>query len=276
MKDSARITWDADNVFTGTAWYYARYRPGYPDEVIKLLVDKFKLRKNSRALDLGCGTGQVALALAPHVSEVIAIDPLEAMLKEARALASVKKITNIIWLPGEAKNLKSMASEIGEIDITVIARAFHWMDRTQTLHDLYQITRPEGGLAIIADSGLLYQPTTPWKEIIDETVKLWIGEERKAGTTGTYTHPGKHHQEILEKSDFKNVELAEIQTERTWSIDQIIGYIYSTSSTSLPVLGDKKEPFEEDLRNRLKKLEPAGHFKEQVTVRMMMCRKPVE
>jgi len=276
MKDSARITWDADNVFTGTAWYYARYRPGYPDEVIKLLVDKFKLRKNSRALDLGCGTGQVALALAPHVSEVIAIDPLEAMLKEARALASVKKITNIIWLPGEAKNLKSMASEIGEIDITVIARAFHWMDRTQTLHDLYQITRPEGGQAIIADSGLLYQPTTPWKEIIDETVKLWIGEERKAGTTGTYTHPGKHHQEILEKSDFKNVELAEIQTERTWSIDQIIGYIYSTSSTSLPVLGDKKEPFEEDLRNRLKKLEPAGHFKEQVTVRMMMCRKPVE
>jgi len=275
MKDSARITWDTDNVFKGTAWFYARYRPGYPDEVIKLLVDKFKLRKNSRVLDLGCGTGQVALALAPHVAEVIALDPQADILKEGKALASARKIINVKWLRGESGDIKHLVAKIGRIDITVMARSFHWMDRAQTLHDLYEITRAEGGLAVIADTGLLYQPTTPWKEIIDETVKLWIGEERKAGTTGAYTHPAKRHQEILAASDFRNLEFAKIQTERTWSIDQIIGYLYSTSSTSQPVLGDKKERFEADLRKKLNALEPTGRFKEQVTVSIMMCQKPV-
>ena len=36
-KKNTRITWDPKKVFSGTAWFYARYRPNYPDEVIDLL-----------------------------------------------------------------------------------------------------------------------------------------------------------------------------------------------------------------------------------------------
>jgi ubiquinone/menaquinone biosynthesis C-methylase UbiE len=273
-KDNARITWDPDNTFLGTARYYARYRPGYPDEVIQLLKTKFRLNGKSRALDLGCGTGQVALALAPHVAKVVAVDPMEAMLTAGKELAATGQITNIEWLRGQSGELQHLASEIGEIDITVMARSFHWMDRTQTLKDLYRITRPGGGLAVIADNGPSDLPGPPWKELIRETVKQWIGEERKAGTTGKYTHPGKYHQEILSDSDFRNLELAGIQTERAWSIDAIIGYLYSTSYTSIPVLGDKKEPFEADLREKLSALEPSGQFHEQTNVNVIMVWKP--
>jgi ubiquinone/menaquinone biosynthesis C-methylase UbiE len=66
-NDNISITWDPKNVFTGTAWFYARYRPDYPDEVIDLLRERFRLSETSRVLDLGCGTGQIALKVAPYV-----------------------------------------------------------------------------------------------------------------------------------------------------------------------------------------------------------------
>jgi hypothetical protein len=53
----------------------------------------------------------------------------------------------------------------------------------------------------------------------------------------------------------------------------MIGYLYSTSSTSIPVLGDKKELFEADLRRRLLSLDPGGLFNEEVTTQVLMVWK---
>ena len=69
------------------------------------------------------------------------------------------------------------------------------------------------------------------------------------------------------------MEFADFGLERSWSIDQIMGYMYSASSSSLPVLRDRKELFEADLRRRLRELEPAGQFKEQVRIEVMMAWK---
>jgi ubiquinone/menaquinone biosynthesis C-methylase UbiE len=273
-RDRPRITWNPKNTFAGTAWFYARYRPGYPDEVFQLLRKRFGLDRSSRVLDLGSGTGQIALPIAPYVAEVVAVDPMEDMLKEAKEQAVTRHITNINWLLGESGNLGQMSNEIGEIDLTVIARAFHWMDREQTLKDLYSITKHGGGIALISDSGLRDSPGPYWKEIINRTVKQWLGEERKAGTQGTYSHPTERFETVLQQSAFQNLEIADFHLTRSWSINQIIGYLYSTSSSSLPVLGDKKEAFEADIRAWLAELEPSGQFKEQVTFEVMMVWKP--
>jgi hypothetical protein len=75
-----------------------------------------------------------------------------------------------------------MAAEIGEINLTVIANAFHWMNRKQTLKDLHRITKPGGGVAIVGDSGPWNGPKPPWKELMDQTVKHWL--EMKEKPTG--------------------------------------------------------------------------------------------
>jgi len=272
-SERSRITWNPKNIFSGTAWYYARYRPGYPDEVFGLLREKFALNQGSRVLDLGCGTGQIAIPMSSSVQEVIAVDPQEEMLQEAQSQAATKGANNIRWLLGESGHLPQMESVIGKVNLTAIARAFHWMDREQTLRDLYPITQSGGGVALVNDSGPRDGPKTPWKETVDRMVKRWLGEERKAGTEGTYSHPKKTYEAILEESPFKGLEMAVIQLERKWSVEQIIGYIYSTSSSSLPVLGDKKGPFEEDIRKSLLELEPSGQFTEPVRIEIMMVWK---
>lgn len=138
--------------------------------------------------------------------------------------------------------------------------------------------RTDGGLAVIAeDVPKTDFPDTPWKVIINETVRYLLGDVRRTGTEGTYIqtyiHPAKRFETVLAESRFRNLESVEVTTRRTWTIDRIVGYLYSTSSTSKPVLGDKKDGFEADLHNRLAALEPSGLFEEEAKTQVIMVWK---
>jgi ubiquinone/menaquinone biosynthesis C-methylase UbiE len=231
---------------------------------------------------LGCGTGQAALKLAPFVYHVVAIDPQPEMLREGKKKAESSHICNITWLKGESGRLPDMAAQIGQVNLTVIAWAFHWMDREQTLSDLYKLSAPDGGIAVIWDTGPaagLWDTGQsggrmfPWKEVIQRIVKKWLGNERKAGTEGTYSHPTRLFEDYLKESEFRNLESVDFQLERFWSTDEIIGYMYSSSMASSPVLGNKKEVYEADLRKQLLAIEPSGRFKEPATISVAMAWK---
>ncbi|HMM43439.1 MAG TPA: methyltransferase domain-containing protein, partial [Thermomicrobiales bacterium] len=94
-----------EDLFAGTAWYYARYRPGYPPEMIDWLVEQMALDGTGRLLDLGCGTGQLILPLAPHVTAAIGMDPDIDMLAEAAAAAMRMGIENVEWVAGRSDAL---------------------------------------------------------------------------------------------------------------------------------------------------------------------------
>lgn len=73
----------APSLFAGTAWYYARYRLPYPDQLIRDIAEEFSLDGGGRLLDLGCGPGSVALRFHSLFEEVIGVDPDPGMIAEA-------------------------------------------------------------------------------------------------------------------------------------------------------------------------------------------------
>ncbi|WP_407562886.1 methyltransferase domain-containing protein [Streptomyces sp. 184] len=78
--------------FSGdVAEYYAQYRPGYPPEVVDVLQAAFALTAEDAVLDLGCGTGQLAVPVASRVGSVIGMDPEPDMLRFARRAAAGRK-----------------------------------------------------------------------------------------------------------------------------------------------------------------------------------------
>ncbi|MHA2501023.1 MAG: class I SAM-dependent methyltransferase, partial [Candidatus Hodarchaeales archaeon] len=76
-----------EDFFKSTAPYYAKYRLSYPSELFEHLKSSFGLDASKRVLDLGCGTGQLSIALSKSVKEVIAIDTSAEMIEEGQKQA---------------------------------------------------------------------------------------------------------------------------------------------------------------------------------------------
>ncbi|MFH5798797.1 class I SAM-dependent methyltransferase [Haladaptatus sp. CMAA 1911] len=88
---------------------------------VSLVVDHADPGGDDTVLDLGTGTGAIALALAPHAKRVIGRDISEGMMDEARTKAEANGIENVEF--GEGKFRDPNVDE--EIDIVVSNFAMH-------------------------------------------------------------------------------------------------------------------------------------------------------
>ncbi|HJT95508.1 MAG TPA: class I SAM-dependent methyltransferase [Mycobacterium sp.] len=255
-------------LFAGTAWHYARYRPGYPDAFFADLITRFRLDGTGRLLDLGCGTGQLTLRLAAHVAEAIGIDPEPEMLSEAAGQAQTARITNITWTQGSSENLPS---ELGRFDLVVMGRSFHWMDREHVVNALDDIVDDDGGLVIANDSCLVRSVTT-WQQAIGDVQHSFLPPDWQASLP-SLADDHEPHEEILARSPFGHVQQQTYQFTRTWTIEQAIGYLYSTSMPLRRLLGDRRAAFEQEVTDTLLAIDPAGRFAEPVTLQVLTATK---
>jgi ubiquinone/menaquinone biosynthesis C-methylase UbiE len=233
-------------LFKGTAPYYARFRPGYPPELLHRLLERAGLEPSSRVLDLGCGTGQIAVPLAAQVGEVVAVDPEPEMLAEIADLPNLRKVE------GRAEEVDETW---GRFSLVTIGRAFHWMDGPVVLERLARVTSQ---LALVGDT---------LEESEAETSLLAVAREM-FGERPAMKQPTVRYVPALEASPFSEVEVITVTTERTWTTEQLIGFAYSTSFASLPRVGERREEFERKVRERLK-----PHYRERVTVDAVLGRR---
>jgi SAM-dependent methyltransferase len=98
---------------------------------------------SAHALDLGCGTGVVSLALAKRGFEVIGIDHSLEMLAIAQAKASAADLNGSCrFITGDVRDLP--ASD-GEFDVVTCQGLLHHLDGSAgCLRELDRVLRPDG------------------------------------------------------------------------------------------------------------------------------------
>jgi SAM-dependent methyltransferase len=256
----------ANDLFLGAAQYYERYRVPYPQEVFDWIINEYRLDGRGRLLDGGCGTGQVALPLSRWFGEVIAIDPDQEMLQIGEQAARDNGITNVSFLSLRTEDLPSA---VAPLRLATFGASFHWMDRALVANRLHKLMEPAGGLVALSPSSF-WRGQEPWQQVIIRTIKDWLGEERRAGTGVFKAAP--LHQECLAQTPFADIKVTEFHKTHVWSADSIVGYLYSTSFASRAVLGNLREPFEDDLRERLSRLSAADQFAEEIEFSIVSAR----
>jgi len=126
------------------AEFYHTYRHGYPAAVIDVLADAFRLDSRDLVVDLGCGTGQLALPLARRVRAVIGMDPEPDMLRRARQAARDADVSNVSWMLGADADLPALQGVLGERSVATvtIGQALHWMRHDELFRSARQLLRP--------------------------------------------------------------------------------------------------------------------------------------
>lgn len=255
-------------LFAGTAWYYARYRPGYPEAFFADLVARFHLDGTGRLLDLGCGTGQLTIPLARHVAAAIGMDPEPEMLAEAARRAQAAHVTNATWTQASSVDLPG---EFGRFRLVTMGRSFHWMDRERVLTALDDMVDAGGGI-VIANDSCLVRPATAWQQAIEDLQHRFLPRDWQVGNPNV-AEAGESHEEILARSSFRCVHRLVYEFMRAWTIEQTVGYLYSTSLPLRRLLGDRRAAFEQEIIDALLAIDPSGRFTEPVSLDVLAATK---
>jgi SAM-dependent methyltransferase len=257
--------------FTGdVAEYYAKFRRGYPPRALDTLQDVFNLGADDTVLDLGCGTGQLAVPLASRVRSVIGMDPEPDMLRLARESAAGQNVRNATWILGADTDIPSLGSLLGSrsLGMAVIGQALHWMQHEELFRELSPLFRTGGGVAVIANGTPLWLQDSTWSRSLRSCLEHHFDTTLEA-SCGTGPQDRLRYAQALTAAGFEDVQEIAIEYSDELSFDQLIGGVYSAiPEDDLPGPDDRPE-FAEHIRQALR---PDQRFTEHVRVSVLVGR----
>jgi demethylmenaquinone methyltransferase/2-methoxy-6-polyprenyl-1,4-benzoquinol methylase len=136
----------------------------------KRVISEANPRAGDKALDLCCGTGDIALSLARKGAEVVGLDFSERMLEIARERQSKEGVdcSRIRFLRGDAQNIPFSD---GTFDIVTIGYGLRNLTNWETgLREMQRVAKP-GGRLVILEFG---KPENwVWRSIYEAYLKLF-------------------------------------------------------------------------------------------------------
>lgn len=237
------------DLYKGTAEYYERFRPPYPPILFDDLRKRVPINGVQRLLDLACGTGQIAFSLASEFIEVVAIDQEAEFIDLAKHKAAGLGMNNIGFMVASAEHVDLHA----QFDLVTIGNAFHRLDRNLVAQRL-TVTLQHGGCVALLWGDTPWQGQQPWQQDVAETLNRW---QHRLESTERVPEGWKRsvdrypHAEVLRGAGFTYEGRFEFAVSQQWSIESLIGFIYSTSFLNRTVLQQYAEEFENDLQERL-------------------------
>jgi SAM-dependent methyltransferase len=101
----------------------------------------------ARVLDVACGPGIVACALAQHAAHVTGVDLTPAMIDQARTRQRQSGLDNLDWRVGDATHLPFPDQSF---DVVITRYSFHHMPRPdQALAEMRRVCRADGRIVVI-------------------------------------------------------------------------------------------------------------------------------
>lgn len=134
---------------------YSRFRPTYPESVRSNVIDYMARRfgkgdakkRQWRALDVGCGSGQstAMFARADEISKVYGLDASTEQIKRASArFASSSLTSKLEFVESRAEATPFPASSM---DLITCGASLHWLDLEEFFAEVDRLLVPGGCLA---------------------------------------------------------------------------------------------------------------------------------
>lgn len=234
---AAEDTRQAPPDFSTQAAAYASFRPLYPAELYRWLLSLTPGR--ALAWDVGTGNGQVARALAPHFTEVLATDLSAAQLAQAPALSNVRY---------RAAAAEDSGLANASADLIVAAQAAHWFDLDAFYAEVRRVARPKAVLA-------LWGYAAPRSGLAAIDANLDYFEHR---FLGPYWSAGRAHitSRYAELAfPFTEIQAPPLAIAWAFTLSQLVGYLDSWSALAAYRRAHEADPLP-DMQQRLVQVWP--------------------
>jgi len=207
---------DPKNRFSKRAGYYSRYRPSYPDSLLRYLEQGLRFSQASVVADVGSGTGLLSELLLKNGNRVFGVEPNEDMRRAAEA--SLVKYGAFRSISGSAE---STTLKNGSVDFITAAQSFHWFNREQARVEFGRILRKGGWVVLIWNTR---KTSTTFLRDYNELVS-WVSDNRRV-----------RHEDVSDQAlrsflgDYRAVKL---ENSQELDYEGLVGRLLSSSYAPL-------------------------------------------
>ena len=253
--------------FRSAAEHYRKGRPAYALALFDRVATRLGLTRAHAVLDLGCGPGQLALGFARLAGPVTAVDPEPEMLRIAAADAREAGF-EIRFIEGSSYDI---GPALGRFRLTVIGRAFHWMDRADTLQRLDGMIESGGAVALFGDRHPELHENA-WRAVYNAVLDKYSAED-----TARRQRKGAEwveHESVLLASPFSQLERIGVIESRRTPVTHIEDRLLSLSSVSRDKIGARADDMIAELREQLAPFTSNGEITEIVESQALIAMRP--
>ena len=223
------------NRFSGRGEVYAKYRPGYPQEITAILRSEIGFDQSKLVADIGSGTGLLSKLFLQNGNKVFAIEPNSEMRSFAEKDLAIYG-EKFVSIGSQAENT---SLENHSVDLVTAGQALHWFDPRAARVEFARILNEESGFLLI---------------VYNERKK---GEEAEQGFMADYENLTNKYRTKAESPDVDDASLAKFFGHSSYKIfavpntqdldlDGLVGR--AASSSYLPYEGQEGfENMKEDL-----------------------------
>ncbi|WP_328373386.1 class I SAM-dependent methyltransferase (plasmid) [Streptomyces sp. NBC_00445] len=240
------------------------------------LADTLRWHPDPALLDLGTGTAHVPPASDAGLAHAKAVDVSWPMLAQARvALTPVLERCTLTLVHAMADTYAPVAGEeqVWAPDLITCCRSYHWMGGPVALATADRVAAPDATMAIMGD-GSLRTHASDWTRALRELIQRYLGPGRRAGARRDCTEPRRLFEESRAASAWSDVTQHRIAVTRTWTTEDVFGYVRTTSYAGAELFGERHPAFETAAQALLDTHAGEEPLVESAVFRIKLARRP--
>lgn len=169
----------------------------------KIAITTARMRPTDVVLDIGCGTGSLALRLAPHAATVHGLDISREMIRIANEKAADQGVDNVSFHVGPFDDAFDVFEPGSLRGICAYSILHLFDDRDDALRRIYDLLEPGG--FFVSSTVCLGNTWVPYRPLL--TVMRWLGKAPPVKIFKTDALV-----QSIERAGFVDIEVPDVRT----------------------------------------------------------------